>query len=51
MATSSEGLITGEMAIIQIKLKKLFALDMADFHAMKHTSTAATSDVNQQKNK
>ena len=48
LTTSSEGFITGEMVILQAKLKKSFALDMADFHATKHTSTAVTSNVNQQ---
>ena len=32
---SSEGLTSGEMAILQAKLKKLFALDMADFQTTK----------------
>ena len=49
LTTSSEGFIAGEMDILQAKLKKSFALDIGDFHAMKHTSTAATSNVNQQK--
>ena len=49
MAISSEGFIAGEMAILQAKLKKLFALDMADFHATKYTSTAVTSNINQLK--
>ena len=48
LTTSSEGFIAGEMAIVQAKLKKSFALNMADFHAMKHMSTAVTSNVNQQ---
>ena len=30
LTTSSEGFITGEMVILQAKLKKSFALDMAD---------------------
>ena len=49
MATSSEGFITGKMAILQAKLKKSFALDMTDFHATRHTSTAVTSNVHQLK--
>ena len=48
LTTSSEGFIAREMAILQAKLKKSFALDMADFHAMEHTSTAVTSNANQQ---
>ena len=52
LTTSSEGFIAGEMAILQAKLKKSFALNIADFHATKHTSTAVTSTVNlQQPNK
>ena len=48
LTTSSEGFIAREMAILQTKLKKSFALDMADFHATEHTSTAVTSNANQQ---
>ena len=49
LTTSNEGFIAGEMAIPQAKLKKSFALNMTDFHAMKHMSTAANSNVNQLK--
>ena len=50
LTTSSEGLIARVMAILQAKLKKLFALDMADFHATKHMPTAVTSNVKKKKN-
>ena len=43
MVTSSEGFIAGEMDIIQAKLKKLFALDMADFQATKQSNTSSAS--------
>ena len=36
------------MAVLQTKLKKSFALNMADFHTTEHTSTAVTSNANQQ---
>ena len=42
MVASSEVFIAEEMTIIQAKLKKLFALDMADFQATKQWSKSSS---------
>lgn len=45
MVTNSEGFIAREMAILQSKLKELFALDMADFHATEQSNISVAHSI------
>ena len=49
MVTSSEESIAKELAVLQANLEKLFPQDMADFHAIKHTSSAEKSNMHHPK--
>ena len=45
VVTSNEGLISEEKAILQAKMKDMFALDIVDFQAIKQSNMSAMHSI------